>query len=637
MDAVEKGRRGAGWATVGVGLLVAVLHATWFAEDRRVPFMDQHRYYEMSAHAARCLDGTDDQGPLGLLTLDGSHPPLYAILGALTMSILGDGYASARLVNTVLAALTVLAAYLLGRRGLSPWGAWLGATLCAFAPLLFAFGHVYYIEALLLPLVLLSWWWVDASDGLSGRLSWIGMGVLLGLGCLAKWTYPVFVAVPVLLSVRRSRAWTGLLRSAMVAAVLAAPWYATNLGNMLEFFERGVVAGEGHLSARPGLTGWFYYPKEIALVGLGLPLTAFALAGWVSLLRTDPAAARRIAVYAIVPVVVFSAVMTKKPRHVLPVLPVLAIAAAHAVLSVRRDRLRWLIGSLLAAHVAAAALQGSFRLLDEDPVMVVAGRKITVLSDPSPIPGPPDDTYWPYEEILDALHDAGADDSRAPVLLLFNLTAFREDGFWYTRNALGRSVELGLISFSWPRTHEAFEPYPLSSAAKDTPGLLDARFVVVKTGRMWVRYGTGLALHEYGARTAESLMDPDSPLRTAFRPFREVPLPDGSRAVVFVTRDEPDRNAAIVNWAKGLLEEVEDPELLEGFRIGDDPAGAALGLAAAANDPATAVRWLRRALESDTRAEDRVRAALASLGVSVPAAPPPDLLAWLRQRDAGGR
>ena len=97
------------------------------------------------------------------------------------------------------------------------------------------------------------------------------MGLLLGLGCLAKWTYPVFVGVPLLLAVRKTRRWTSLLPTVGVAAIIAAPWYVTNFSNVVAFFERGVVAGEGHLSAHPGLMGWLYYPKELILVGLGLP------------------------------------------------------------------------------------------------------------------------------------------------------------------------------------------------------------------------------------------------------------------------------------------------------------------------------------------------------------------------------
>ncbi|MEE2714151.1 MAG: glycosyltransferase family 39 protein [Planctomycetota bacterium] len=636
MEAVEKGRRGAGWATIGVALLVALLHLAWFSWDRRIPFMDQHRYYRMSVQATHCLDGSGDAGPLGLLTLEGSHPPLYPILGSLAMLITGDGYPAARMINVALAALVVLSAFLLGRRGLSPWSACLAATLAAFAPLLFAFGHVYYIESLLVPLVLLTWWWTEASDGLARPRSWIGMGLLLGLGCLAKWTYPVFVGVPLLLAVRKTRRWTSLLPTVGVAAIIAAPWYVTNFSNVVAFFERGVVAGEGHLSAHPGLMGWLYYPKELILVGLGLPFSAAVIAGWIAVSRQDRARALKLMTWALVPVLVFSVVMTKKPRHLLPVIPILAIVAVHGALAVRNQRLRTVLVGLLVAHVATSALQGSFRLVASDPVVRIGGAGIPLLSEPSPVPGPPEDATWPYEQILRALGDAGATDPRHPVLLLFNLTAFREDGFWYTRDELKRggfhlgSMQLGLIPFSWPPGHEARRPFPLHRVADDTPGLLDARYVVAKTGRIWVRYGTGLRLHEHGARVSEALLDPDSLLRQAFRPLDEFPLPDGSTAVLFVATDSPERTQQITAWAR-LAHEVDD--LRTAFRIGDDPAGAAIKLAR--RDPGntrSVMRWLRRALEADRDSEDRVRDAARELALEAPSFPR-DLLAWLRQRD----
>jgi hypothetical protein len=640
MDVGGKRQFGPGWATAAVALLVALLHLAWFAGDSRVPFMDQHRYYEMSVQAAGCLDGSSEHGILGLLTLEGSHPPLYPILGAVAMTIAGDGYAGARMVNVALAALTVVSAFLLARRGLGPWEAWLAATVAALAPLLFAFGHVYYIETLLIPLVLLTWWWTEASDGLARRRSWLGMGLLLGLGCLTKWTYPIFVGIPLVLAMRRSGRWAALVPAAIVAAAIAAPWYLTTVDNLVAFFERSVISGEGHLSARSGLMGWLYYPKEIVLVGLGIPLAAAAIVGWVSLWRHDRTRALRLATWAVIPIVVFSFVLTKKPRHILPVLPVFAILAVHGVRIARGPLLRRLVAGLLVAHVAASAFQSSFAFMGKDPGVSIADRRVPLLSRPSPIPGPPEDVSWPYEEILVALRDAGATDTRHPVLLLFNLTAFREDGFWYTRDEIRRrkspregprvgSIQLGLIPFSYPEEHAAWEPFPLHRVADDTPSLLDAHHIVAKTGRMWVRYGTGLGLHEHGARVSEALLDPDSLLRGAFRPHKEIPLPDGSLAVLFVATDSPERGKAIVEWAQ-RPHHVDD--LRTAFRVGNDPAAAAIELARRnPDDSRHVVRWLRRALEADRNAEGRVRKAMRELDVTVPS--PSDLLAGLRRRD----
>ena len=630
MGGSETGRGRAPWAVCCLALMVSALQLLWLTNDSRVPFMDQHRYWLASTAAERHLD----QGDLwGVATLRGTHPPLYPILGACTMTVLGGGYHDARMVNVLLAALTTFASYLLARRSLGPWGACLAAALTSFAPLLFAFQHMYYVEACLVPVVLLTWWWLLCSDGLRRRRSWVVLGALLGLGCLTKWTYPVFVVAPLAVSVWRSGAVRALACAVGLAAVMAGPWYVVNAQAVVAFFQGGVVGGEGYMSAQTGLDGLLYYPRQLALVGLGLPCALAAMAGFVVLLRRDRPMAVRMLVWTAIPVLTFSLVMTKKPRHLLPVVPALAIAASHGVLSIKRRDLRVALSLLLTGQVAAAALQGSFCAAADQLTVPLADRRLPLLSEPSPVPGPPEVDRWPYARVLQALEEAGARDDSTPVLLLFNLTGFREDGFWYVRDLRGRSMALGLIPFSWPPGHPAHEPYPLDRVAADTPGLLDARFILAKTGTMWVRYGRGRKLHEYGARTSEALFDPDSALRKAFSLEEEVPLPDGSRLGVFVARDHPGRSEALRAWSEA---EADGGAQVDAYRTGDDPAGAALQLASLRRDrPGQAARWLRRALEADDDAEDRVRAAMKTLGVPSPTSSGEELLPHLRRLDGG--
>lgn len=649
---------GALFALVATGVVIAALHAVWYAADARVPFMDQHRYYQVAEAAARCLDGTES--PFGLVTLEGSHPPLYPILGGATMAVFGDGYETARMVNVALAPLLLLATWLLARRSLGAWGAWFAATLTGFAPLMFSFGHVFYIEALLVPLVVLTWWWVEHSNGLERPRSWSILGLLVGLGCLAKWTYPVFVGVPLAIAAVRSRRWRAFAGAAAVAAVMATPWYVTNLDEILAFFQRGVVAGEGHLSARTGLSGWLYYPKEIVLVGLGIPLSLAAAIGFLTVLRRDADDAVKLLVWAGVPVLVFSMVLTKKPRHVLPILPVLAIAATHAVLAVRGRRNAAIVGALLLAHVVTATVQASFRGPDPSSIVEVAGRRVPLLSEPSPIPGPPQRLQWPYEQTISALIAAGADEED-PALLLFNLTSFREDGFWYMRDRMGVKLGIGLIPFSWPEDHPAWERFPLVKVADDTPGLLDAGTIVVKTGRMWVRYGSRLPLHGYAAALSDDLLDGHPELARAFVEHARIDVDDGSVVVVFKRSDAPpaERKRAVARWGvafdaahpdawKALGESVPPtqddriarmttlgiepidgpPRAVDGdhaaWRLGPDPGRAALRLA---EDAASEHRahWLRRALRNDRTLAPDVRRAMQRMGI-----PPPQPLESLR-------
>ena len=536
-------------ALLALAIATGAFHEVWCQRDARGPFMDQYRYYAMSAQARDVLDGSADGGAEELLHLHASHPPLYPVVGALAM-LVGDGdYPSARRVNVLLAVLLVFVAYGLARSILGTWEAWLASALAAWAPLVTSFGHMYYIEALLVVLVLYSLRLIVRDHALDrpGRAALLGL--MMGLGCLAKWTYPVFLFAPLLWAAWRGRAWGGLLTACGVAAVVAGPWYVVNLQGILDFFATGVVGGEGYQSARSGWDGITYYPREIVLVGLGLPLCLAALIGAVILLRRRSRPAVLLALAALVPVVVFTFVMTKKPRHLIPILPALATFGAVAIAAVPRRRLRVAAGAFLLLHVVAASFQASYSVFEAAPGIPVGSRRIPLLSQPSPIPGRPDARHWPYPEILRELvaHDASG---ASPVLLLCNLTSFREDGFWFWRDELDFDVEVGLVPFSYPPGHPAFAPFPLETAAEDTPGLFDARYLVVKSGICWVRYPTGLKLHHYAAWITDALLDPDGPLRRAFAPIGEWALPDGSRAFAFRVRDDADEKLhAIARWA----------------------------------------------------------------------------------------
>jgi hypothetical protein len=634
--------------------------------------MDQHRYYRMSAEALDAVQGRAPGGWGRLLDLHASHPPLYSWLGALAMGLTGERYDAARRINVPLALLLVGLVFLLARPLTGDRGALVAAAMTGLAPLTMSFAHVYYIESLLAPLVVATFLLVMRQETWSSRTSLAVLGLIMGLGCLAKWTYPMFVAAPIAFEVLRRRAWKGALLAAAVAGVVAGPWYLRHLDGIHEFFGRGVTGGEGYISAHSGLAGLVFYPRELILVALGIPFALAALAGIVLALRRRSPWLWPLLLGVVVPIIVFTLVLTKKPRHLLPVIPLLGIFAAVAINAIPRPRLRAVVGTLLLLHVTLASLQTSFRILGPDPVIAIGRRQLPILSQPSPIPGPPDAARWPYADIVTTLDVAGARGRDGQVLILFNTTPFREVGFRYWAEETGLGLQVGVTPFSFEPRHPAHAPFPMSRSDDETPGLLDARFLLAKTGVMWVRYANGLQLHFYGARIGESLMDPDSPLREAFHPIGEWPLPDGSIATAFEANTRPGRLDAIQRFARrwtdpnpvvpatsrspqDLAQALQDDEaswrraaaagdptalrvldLWEASRTDRNRPHAALHLARLFLDlgaPRPALRWLRRALEGNRHLAQDVATALIESGHPKP---PPEtpLLDHLRTLDA---
>jgi hypothetical protein len=115
------------------------------------------------------------------------HPPLSIAVLALVRALLGDSLPAVRLVPALSFAITVLLTGLLARRlGAGRFGQGLAAFAALFAPVFIAQGHYYSMNALdLLFWTIAALLLVTALE--EGRpRTWIGLGVVLGLGLLNK-------------------------------------------------------------------------------------------------------------------------------------------------------------------------------------------------------------------------------------------------------------------------------------------------------------------------------------------------------------------------------------------------------------------------------------------------------------------
>ena len=614
-------RRGPGrrTAVLLLGLILvcqAGFHAAWFAQDARIPFWDQMRYWRMSEAAIAIVRGETPGGAGALLDLHASHPPLYGLAGALA-AVAGDGsYAAARHVNMVLAALSTLGVFLLARCWLGRGASVLAAALAAALPYAAAFTHLYYTENLLSVLVVFTALSLVASRDLTRYAPALTLGLLMGLGLLTKWTYPIFVGPLVLVAVLRGRRAGPALAAAATALVIAAPWYLMHLNGILEFFASGVQGGEGHLSAVTGLAGTLFYPKAIVFTVLGLPFAVAAALGAVVLWRRAPAAALTCCLPVLAAVLVFAGVQTKGPRHVLPGCLPLAIPAAAALLAIRPRMLSGIVTGLVLLHVVLGSWLQSFGLpgplANLDRRIPLAGARLPLLVAPE-MPGAPDDRIWPHEDLVQSLLPGLPQGGRGWTLL--NLTEFREEGFRLAAEALPVPLAVSLAPFSYPPGFANHEPWPLVD-------LLRQDFLFAKAGQSWIRFRSRTPVHGFAARLDEALFDP-GPVRDGFVEVKRMRVPDGSMAIALVRNREAGPRALALEalrWepahadAWELLGEpvpspadlparlvalgVMPPKVLDAARAeaaGDAPTAARLRLEAAEDHPLREDLWLAAA------------------------------------------
>ncbi|MCM2304436.1 MAG: hypothetical protein NDJ72_07015 [Elusimicrobia bacterium] len=235
----------------------------------------------------------------------------------------------------------------------------LAAALTSLTPLLYGLSRVFLVESLLTALVAAAVWRV-ASAGRAGRRDGAYLGVLLGLGLLAKVLFPLYLAGPVWL--RRESLRPHLKTALIVSLPLAASWYAFNLPYVLGF---AWSAGFGKIAADYTGSGLGFWSRPTAFAtmlfggALSWPLsTAMAFCFGAAARRGRLDDGTRLALAWTAPLAVLALGVNREIRFAAPILPALALLASRAVMSFdsRRGRAA-AAASLLAAGTAVFVRQ----------------------------------------------------------------------------------------------------------------------------------------------------------------------------------------------------------------------------------------------------------------------------------------
>jgi 4-amino-4-deoxy-L-arabinose transferase len=310
-----------------------------------------------------------------------TKPPLayWTIAGG--MALFGTNEWGARFANAAVFVLTVLAMSVLARAmwdGRTGFAAGLIYALSPFAVLAANTVHTDSLLSFWELLAVLCYWKAYRADGPRSAKRWIvGMWGLLGLAFLTKGP-PALVVLAAILVFRIYLAATGgkgpglfSLPGIVLMLAVGSSWYiavAARTPGLLDYF-LGTEVYARIATARHGRNPEWYKPLFIfvppLLFGAGTAMAAWAvelarnraLFGWASLkrlLRGDERLAF-LALWLIVPLVIFSLAKSRLPLYVLPIFPAVALATARMALrAIERPGLAR--AALVAAVVTAAAL-----------------------------------------------------------------------------------------------------------------------------------------------------------------------------------------------------------------------------------------------------------------------------------------
>lgn len=344
-------------------------HGVWVTLDRTPPGFDELRSLVHMERARREIRQATGSGLLHLLTASDVHPPGVPI-SALPLFVLAKrDFTAAKITSVLYHLLAVLGAWILGRRYASVGAGWFMAIACSFAPFSHAHAHRLLLEgplAATFPWALLA---LIESDGFRRRSASLFFGLAAGWMLLLKWTAVVFLAGPAVLAlvVGVRRHGPGMVAGLLLAGLgtgLAVPWYALHLGEVLDFArwnESGFSYNPGWhpFASRFEAGSLAFYP--LCLDDLfGLPLAVAIAAGVLAFavnprLRTPPPACLLVA--GTLPLVAFSLLLSKEPRHVSPAaIPLLFVATHGMFVGLRRSVLRGPVVGLVLVSIAGYGL-----------------------------------------------------------------------------------------------------------------------------------------------------------------------------------------------------------------------------------------------------------------------------------------
>jgi 4-amino-4-deoxy-L-arabinose transferase-like glycosyltransferase len=344
------------WLVVlGLWLLGAGVDRLWITLDHRVPSWDPADNLTNSLNFWWMLQqphGFSGTWWTEFWQRSSKYPPLLFATTALLQNWVGRGADQALLVNLGFSAILLISVYKLGKHLFSPLvGLW-AAGLCLLLPRLYTNRIQYFMDFPLTAIVAASFclltFWRD-EKARSRQWFWaLSFGCCFGLAVLTKQSALFFLVVPLLwvsLRALQQRNWERVLQlisGSLLTLAIALPWVCTNwIFQISAGFNSNVksAANEGD----PALNtwqAWAYYwndlPDAISLPLLVVPLVGIVL-HWLGRLepRTDlkqeRAALGWLAVFWVGSYLLWSAIVNKDLRYIMPYLPIVAIGLAYGL------------------------------------------------------------------------------------------------------------------------------------------------------------------------------------------------------------------------------------------------------------------------------------------------------------------
>ncbi len=506
--------------------LFSTAHLLWLWKNQRPLYWDQSHHFLLALDCLKAF--SDPRTWVKIFSLDAKYPPLFHLSLAGLFWFVGPTIRFAASINLFWVLATMIPIWLLGRKIYGPWAGIVAATTFILSPIGAGLPREVLIEVCLTALVAWTVWLLSETQGLSRRRPVVFLGVLFGLGLLAKWIYLPLVAGPFLWALtqadpkRNPIDWKGLKWALIICLAIALPWYLHTPRTLIKvlFYSGWTYGAEQEYPKVFSLAGWLTYPELMInnQLFLGTSLFVFLGIGW-NLLKNRRQAAFLLAWFF--PGLLFITFLrTKDTRFLFPLLPAALLLGVGGVFSLTSRRPRKLAQILILLFPLSAFLGTSLRMpvLSEEIDLRLGSATFRISGPTAGYAWPPDPSDWSIPIILKTIvHDRPQRGSQVRLGVLSDLPTFHKEAFkvWIRSNSLPISMSSVVDTKKWLPGRE-------KQSMLDEIAQLD--YFLTKTGNPGPE----------AFKRAQELLDLNSlEQQGEITPVSRFSLPDGTRATLW--------------------------------------------------------------------------------------------------------
>ncbi|NTV23774.1 MAG: hypothetical protein HGA85_05365 [Nanoarchaeota archaeon] len=305
------------WAILAIFLIQGGLFINWVASDSSNPSWDEAWHAMISLNMLNQMKGgiptADLEQSIPIFQFANNYySHLYHLLSIPFYTALGEGFKSGIYVNLLFLAMLVFSGYMIGKK-YSPFTGVLLAAMLSAVPLSVSLMTEFLLDFPLYAMVCLGYYLLIYSENFSERTYSLLFGAAVGFGILIKWTYPIFLAMPIAFAIGgfvKNKGWE--TRYYMLAVPLILAILITLFGyggNIQTVYRQSIMSRVAELD--PAISFSYYghmlfsWPTVLYILLLALSLA----------IKSD----RKTIIYILFPYFVFSIAPNKDVRYILPI------------------------------------------------------------------------------------------------------------------------------------------------------------------------------------------------------------------------------------------------------------------------------------------------------------------------------